>query len=268
MSKNILKYKDTKLYRIRKKNKFFIFILCVSMIVGVIYLSTILGSAIKVGNFNFLFGKNKNSIAKHSYYAVVMGEYDSLNEAQTVASGVSVMGAGGYIWCDDSRYFVVGNVYKTKNEADSVLSNLTNTKYTPFIKEVVYEKVTLDIDNLTKEQQQVVSDSLAQIDDVFSRSYNYSIKYDKGEIVATVVSSELNTIKGDLTVVASKLDAINTVAVSNQNIYIKNALVSINAELETAVLKVIDGSSTNKDLKYLTTSIALIKQNLYKSLSK
>ena len=102
---------------------------------------------------------------------------------------------------------------------------------------------------------------------MFKKCYNYSIKFDKSEVVATVVSSELNTLKGDTTVWAGKLDAINSVVATNETILLKNAYVSINSELDASVLKVIDGSSVNKDLKYLTTAVAVIKYNLYKSIN-
>ena len=39
-----------------------------------------------------------------------------------------------------------------------------------------------------------------------------SFYIDKGEVVSTVVSSELNTLKGDLLIYGSKLDAINYIS--------------------------------------------------------
>lgn len=268
MSKNILRYKDTRFYKSKNKKGgfkvFIVFILCLAIVVG---LSVILGDAINVANFSSLFNVNGVNIKEHSYYAVVMGKYDTETRAQEVASGVSVMGAGAYIWLQDSEYNVIGNVYKSLEDANAVISNISNTNYTPFVKEIKYNKIKFEVENLTKEQKELVKDAVLIIDKVFDQCYNYSIKFDKGEIVSTVVSSELNTLKGDLIVQASKLDAINSVAVSNETLLIKNAYVSIISQLEATILKVIDGTSVNKDLKYLTTSVSIVKYNLYNSIN-
>lgn len=270
MSKNILKYQDTKFVKTKKKKKkrFWAFVFCVLMLVGVIMFSNVLADAIKVGNFSFLFSKTNIKSNQHSYYAVAMGEYDSESEAQAVASGVSIMGAGGYVWYDNQKYYVIGNVYKTKEESEIVLKNITGTNYNTFIKEMVFKKIDYNAETLTKEQRKVVKDGILFLNQIYEKCYNYAIKFDKGEIVSTVISSELNTLNGEVKVLASKLDAINSVAVTNQTLLLKNAMINVGNELENAVLKVINGSSVNKDLKYLTTSVAVIKYNFYNEIYK
>ncbi len=267
MSKNLLKYHDTKLVKSKKrKNGFGVILVVVMLICGTIYGAIILSPVLTVGNFSSLF-KTKVSIKAHSYYAVCMGVYDDFNEAQSVASGVSVMGASGYVWKHD-KYYVIGNVYELKTDAENVIKNMGTTNYKVSVVEIPYNTIKYVDDNLTTEQLGVISQVFTLIDDVFKSCYNYSIRFDKGEVVATVVSSELNTLKGEVKVLSAKLDAINSVAVSSNGIDLKNALISIETELENAVLKVIDGTSTNKDLKYLTVSVAVIKHNLYNKMSK
>lgn len=268
MSKNVLKYHETKL--IKSKNKkgkgFFVLLFCLLIFVGVVYFSGFLGSVISVGNFSFLFNNSKIVVKQHSYYAVVMGEYGSEMEAQKVSSGVSVMGAGGYVWNDNEKYYVIGNVYKLKSDAENVLKNMSQTNYSCTVVEIPYKKLSFNAENLTKEQRGVVEACIEQINNVFEKCYNYSISFDKGEVVSTVVSSELNTLKGDLLIYGSKLDAINSVAITPQTLHLKNAIISINNEIENTILKVINGSSPNKDLKYLTSSVAIIKYGLYNAI--
>ena len=124
-----------------------------------------------------------------------------------------------------------------------------------------------DLKDLTKEQRKCVKNSLDYINDVYKQCYTYSIKYDKGEVVGTVVSSGLNTLNGNIKVESSRLDSINSVSATTFTLNLKNAYVAMSNQIDSAVLKVIEGSSANKDLKYLATSIAIIKYNLYTQLS-
>ena len=268
MSKNILKYQETRLIKSRKKKGkgWLVLLMCIVMVGGVIMLSSTLSGALTVGNFGFNFSSSALKVKAHSYYAVTMGEYDTLNEAETVASGTSVMGAGSYIWNTDKKYVVIGNVYDNLEDAKKVKDNITDTNYNIGIREIKYKKVNCDLKELTKEQRTVIKSNLNYINELYDKCYNYSIKYDKGEIVATVVSSELNSLNGNIKVNCSRLDSINSVTVIPPTLKLKNAYVAISNEIDSAVLKVIQGSSTNRDLKYLTTSIAIIKYNLYEQL--
>lgn len=269
MSKNILHYSDTKLIKAKKtKSKkggwIFVFVLCCAALV--LFLSNGLGNILKVSTFSFLFGKQSSAISAHSYYAVLMGEYQTKSEAQAVASGVSVLGAGAYVWEIDGKFLVVGNVYKSKSDAETVLKNISGNNYNVSVMEIKYDKLTIKSDSLTDEQEEELLNAVKFLDELYLKVYDYSIKFDKSEIVATVVSSELNTLKGNVKVWASKLDAINSYAVTNYGLTIKNTFVSISEELDACVLKVINGTSVSKDLKYLVTSVAVEKYNLYNNL--
>ena len=269
MLKAKLKYSDTRL--IKRKNKgrfkgFLIFVFCVICCVFVFVLAGGLGNVLKVGSFSFLFKNNNDVVAEHSYYAVVMGEYETHSEAQAVASGVAVMGAGAYVWQTENKFLVVGNVYENKSDAEQVLKNIGGSGYNAFVKEIKFNKISLETSVLNQEQTQVVFSAVKFVDDVFLKCYDYAVKFDKSEIVSTVVSSELNTLKGSVRVWEGKLDVINSYAVTNLGLLIKNALVAIELELDAAVLKVINGTSVNKDLKYLTTSVAIAKFNMYNSI--
>ena len=170
------------------------------------------------------------------------------------------------MWEVNNKFLVVGNVYKTKSDAEAVLKNISGNNYNVSVMEIKYNKLTIKSDKLEDEQEAELLNAVKFLDDLYNSVYDYSIKFDKSEIVATVVSSELNTIKGELKVWASKLDAINSYAVTNQGLAIKNTFVTLIEELDACVLKVINGTSVNKDLKYLVTSVAVEKYNLYNNL--
>lgn len=269
MSKNFSDYQETKPIKSRvKKGKGFLSLLfCLILFGSVIFLASTLSGVLTVGNFNIGFNSTMIKVKEHSYYAVTMGEYDTLADAETVASGTSVMGAGSYIWDNNKKYIIIGSVYDNIDDAKKVKDNITNTNYTIDIKEIKFNQLKCDLKDLTKEQRKCVKNSLDYINDVYKQCYTYSIKYDKGEVLGTVVSSGLNTLNGNIKVESSRLDSINSVSATTFTLNLKNAYVAMSNQIDSAVLKVIEGSSANKDLKYLATSIAIIKYNLYTQLS-
>ncbi len=269
MSKKALRYSNTKLVKHKKvgRKKFGVFLLFALCVCFVIFLAAGFSDALTVGSLSFLFGKNKNVIPEHSYYAVLMGQFETESEAQAVASGASVMGAGAYVWHTDGKFLVVGNVYKNKADAETVLKNISGNNYNVSIHEIKYTKQKVNNKKLADEHNCELVNAICFLDDLFLKVYNYSVKFDKSEIVSTVLSSELNTLKSEIKVWASKLDSINAFVPTNEGLNIKNTYVSLINEFDSCVLKVINGTSVNKDLKYLTTSVAIQKYNLFNSLS-
>ena len=270
MSKQKLKYLETKLIKRKNKNVgrgFKVFFVCVILIFATIFISGNLGAILKLNPVSFLFGGGSYEIKKHSYYAVLMGEYDNRAEAEAVASGVAVMGAAAYVWQLDNKFLVVGNVYNNKDDAEKVLKNVSGNNYSVSVKEIPFFKINLNESDLTNEQTKLLVSAVKFLDTVYERCYDYSVKFDKGEVVATVVSSELNGLKGEVLVWANKLDLINSYMLTNKGVLIKNAYITVLAELEKSVLSVISGNSTNKDLKYLTTAVTVAKYNLYKNIN-
>lgn len=270
MSKPKLKYLETKLIKRKKKSRgkgFKVFIVCLVLVIATIFISGSLGDILKISPISVLFGNNSYEIKEHSYFAVLMGEYNTRAESEAVASGVAVMGAAAYVWELDGKFLVVGNVYKNKSDAEIVLKNVSGNNYSVSVKEIPFNKISLKEAELTDEQTELLVSAVKFLDTVYERCYDYSVKFDKGEVVATIVSSELNSLKGEVSVWANKLDLINSYMLTNKGVQIKNSYISVGLELEKAVLSVISGNSVNKDLKYLTTAISVAKFNLYKNIN-
>lgn len=268
MSKKV-GYAETKLVKskAKHKNRFVTLLVCVLSVSFVILISGMLSGVLTVGNFSGLFGGKVNSIIAHSYYMVSMGKYNSKSEAETVASGAAVMGAGAYVWGLDGEFFVVGNIYKTLEEANLVLNNIGGTgNYNVEVKELKFKKVSVEVKDYSTEQIKTILDAIKNLNTIYEKCYDYSLKVDKAEVNTTLVSSELNSIKSDAKIVAAKLDAINSCAVSEVTINVKNAYISVIDALDNAILKVISGNSVNSDLRYLVAKIVVAKYNLYQNI--
>ena len=268
MSKKI-NYAETRLIKSKQNRKFggfFAILLSILMVGCMVAISGVLSGFLTIADIGLLFN-NKNVINSHSYYMVVMGEYNNLADAETVASGAAVMGAASYVWNNNNKFFVVGNIYKTKEDANKVCEQIKNTaNYNIFVKQIDFKKLNISNKNYTTEQLKTIVDSIKFIGTIYEKTYDYGVKIDKNEIAATQVSSELNNIKSQVKIFASKLDSINSVSVSETTINIKNAYIKIVDALDSAILKVINGSSVNKDIKYLTCTIVDAKYNLYQNI--
>lgn len=268
MSKKV-SYAETKLVKSKTKHKnvFVTFLVCVLSIASVILLSSMLSGVLTVGNFSNLFGGKANQINAHSYYMVSMGKYGARSEAEAVASGAAVMGASAYVWELDGEFYVVGNIYKSQDEANSVYKNINGTgNYEISIKEIKFKKVSVNVKDYTTEQTKTILDAINNLNTIYEKCYDYSLKVDKSEVNTSLVSSELNSIKSDAKIVSAKLDAINSYAVSEVALNTKNAYISVIDALDNAILKVISGNSVNSDLKCLVAKIVVAKYNLYQNI--
>ena len=271
----IVEYAEVKRVKSKQKRenkrlkKFFLIVLFLGLVVVVSgFLSGLFsfGGGSSTNLFSGLFAK-KNQIASHSYYMVSMGTYNSLAEAESVASGTAVMGAGSYVWFYKSKFYVVGNIYKSISDAEAVYNNIKNTgNYEISVEEIPFKKLTINNSNYTAEQNQTVKGAITFIGSLYEKCYDYALRVDKSEVNTTLVSSELNSLKSEAKIYASKLDAINSYAVSELVLNTKNAYITIIDALDAAILKVIAGNSANSDLKYLVAQVVSAKYNLYQNI--
>lgn len=267
MSKKI-GYADVSLVKSRAKKNgiitFFVFTLAIAFVV---LLAGVLSGAISVGNFKGLFFKDQNSISTHSYHMVYMAKCDTKSKAESVASGAQVVGAGAYVWELDGEFYVVGSIYKTKEEASAVYNNIKNTgNYEIGVKELNFKKLEVNEKNYSTEQTKSILSAIKSLDEIYDKCFKFSVMVDKGEVNPSFISSELNTIKSEAKVIAAKLDALNSYAASKVSVSTKNAFVFVVDAIDNAVLRTIGGKSANSDLKYLIAKIIAAKYNLYQNI--
>ena len=139
MSKQVY-YDDVKIIkkplnqRVKYVLKFFCVVLVIIMcFVGAGYLS----KALTVGKLGavIVYGGTTKKINEKVRYAVTLGESEDKSEAEKIALGASIQGASGYVWHGD-KYYVIGSIYSTRSDAESVLRNLQESKYNTDIVEI------------------------------------------------------------------------------------------------------------------------------------
>jgi hypothetical protein len=244
----------------------FIFFLFVFIVVGCFFTANYLSSALTVGNLGgfLVYGDTSLKIEKKSLWAVVMGEYSSLEEAEKVSLGAMVRGAGGYIWHEGS-YFVIGNIYPNMLDAEKVLQNLKDSSYDIKIKEIVFPKLTLDFDAYENTDMGVIKKSIFSFDEVYESLYEMSIKLDMKEITNYAVSSMISDKRGEI---KSRIVSIQSLINTSDNYLgkIQEYLVKLDTLLDATIIKTIDGNVANYSLKYAITEVVRLKYDLYNAL--
>jgi len=267
---NTVYYSDVKIMkksfkqRIKSIFKYFLFF---AIVVGCFFSAKYLSQALTVGNLGALivFGDTKIKVNESYVYAVSLGEYSDKNEAERVALGSNIQGAGGFVWEDEGKYYVLGNVYSTLSDAEKVVGNLKDTKYSVSVIQITYPKLNLDFSSYENSDMLVINKSLEAFDDVYSKLYDYSIKFDKGDISNLAVSSGVSELRGEIKgLIISVQNLINKSGGSLEKV--QNSLVKLDELLDQTIIKTIDNTSTNYSLKYSIVSVVRIKYDLFKAL--
>lgn len=262
-------YEDVKVVKkpIKKRLKAILkFFLFVVVVVGCFCGAGLMSRVLTVGNISSLvvFGDTRLKIKKSSLFAVTLGFYETRIDAEKVALGANIQGAGGYVWEDDG-FAVVGNVYSSEADAESVITNLKDTKYKVDIKVIEFPELNLNFDMYDNSDMDIIRKSINIFDNSYARLYDYSIRYDKGEISHLAVSSGISEVRGE--VKGSIVQIQNLINKSSSCLSIvQTSLIKLDEILDQAIIKTIDNSSTNHSLKYAITDIVRVKYDLFQQL--
>lgn len=263
-------YEDVKIIKKPFKAKFkkiLILACCIFVIIATVFTSIFLSKALTIGNITtaIVYGGKDIKLNKHQMYMVTLGNYSDYSEAEKVALGSTIQGASGYIWDLNNEYFVVGNIYKSREDANVVKDNLSTSKYNIEVIELSFPKCNLNFDNMENKNVNLIKKAIDYVDELYENLYNYSIKFDKGETNNFAVCSGISELRGECKVQIANVQSL----ITKENLKLQtliNCLTKIDEILNVAILKTIDNSSTNYSLKNAIVSVVYEKYNLYKSL--
>lgn len=263
---NFFYYDDVKMVKkpFKKRLKGFLkfFIFCV-IVVGIVLSSLFLSKSLAVGNISnvLVYGGTDIKIDKRDMFAISMGKYNNRSEAEGVALGLAIQGGGGYIWENDGEYLVLGSVYSSSDLANSVLTNLSSSKYSISIFKITMPKVSLSFENKENKSVGTIKDAIEHFENVYSKIYDYSIMFDKSEINNLAISSYLSQMRGQTKVYISSVQGL--ISFGDEALQeIQNGLIKLDELLDQAIIKTIDNSSTSSYLKYTLCSIVDIEYKM------
>ena len=266
---NDIYYSDVKTIKKSLKvrlKKYLIIFFVIATIIGCYFVAKYMSKALTVGNLGayIVYGGTSFKIESSKLYAVTLGEYDNLKEAEAVAFGSTIRGASGYVW-QDEKYYVVGNIYSSLIDAQKVIENLKDSKFSTSIKEITFPKISLDFSDYENEDMGIVNKDIRAFDDIYKFLYSYSISFDKSEMNNLAISSKLSSHRGEVKTLISQTQVLlNT---QNEDLQlIQNALIKLDEVLDATIIKTIDNSATNYSLKYAIAEVVRIKYDLFKNL--
>ena len=157
-------YEDVKIIKKSAKKRiknFFIFFMAV-LVVGVIFFVSIhISEALTVGNIGsfLIYGDTSIKIGESTMFAVILGEYDNEADAKKVAQGSSIQGASGYVW-QSNKYWVIGNIYFSQEDANKVVENLKYSNYSVVIKNITFPKIKLNFSDYENKNVKIIEKAL------------------------------------------------------------------------------------------------------------
>lgn len=261
-------YDDVKIIKKPFKYRFRVFLIFfgIAIILGASVLSGMyLSKALMVGNITSVMVYGGTSIARNEkkYYAVILGEYDDKNEAISVGLGANVQGASGYVW-ENGKYYVVGNIYTSRSDAESVIENLKETNYNVSIMDITLKKIKVSFDNIENKNVKIIKDALSLYDIVYEELYDYSIKFDSKVYNNLAVCSYITALRGR---VRTSISAVQDISDGNEKLLtIIGGLIKIDTILDDLILQTIENKGTNYQLKYAISSVVRIQYETYNNL--
>lgn len=206
-------------------NRFFFFILTILCVVVCVFVSQFLSSVITTGAIGISNNTTSTSYSEYKLYALSLASYSTESQANDYANTITRQGAGGYVWQKDNKYYVIASIYEKKNDAESVLKNLTENANAEIV-EIKIDKVSLSqisSANLKKEYLSMMSN----LKETYCKLYDISVSLDTSVYSETKSRIEIDNVKTNL---QKQLDQISNGSSSADGIYyviIKNAVQKI-----------------------------------------
>ena len=267
---NIMYYEDVKVIKkpLKQRVKSFLKIfLVIATIVGCFFGATYLSSALTVGNLTsyIVYGGTSVKTKKKTMYAVTLGSYDDYTEAEKVALGSTIQGASGFVWEQDNKYYVIGNIYSSNSDAEKVIENISETNYKAEVLKIEFASLNLNFDMYDNSNMPVVSKAFEIFGDVEEELYTYSIKFDSGDISHLAVSSNISTLRGEVKAIIVGVQNLINASESKLGV-VQEYLIKVDEVLEQAILKTIDNTATSYSLKNAIASVVRLEYNLVNTL--
>ena len=266
-----INYNDVKIIKPKKTKRFVLLkaILALLIFVGFTYFfADAFSNLLTVGDFSLSIFENSNTIKykPKPLYALTLGKYNTIEEAEEVANVAGSWGASGYVTQISNVYYVLGSIYATKEDSEIVRSNLQLTNYNTQTITLEFSKVEFNVETITSKHKKEVLNTLNYLFEIYNQVYNISIKIDKGEITSIAGRSFLNTLKSQVKIKNIDLNKINLSYNNKQLSKICNCLTEIEESLNICVNQLLTNDYINRNVKYCLCEIVFLELNLLNNL--
>lgn len=234
-----LNSKNTK----KHKLKFFsLLLVCCIAIVAILML------VFSKFNISALVGISKFEVyGGSSFYAVSLNSGYTFAEVSQNANMVKLQDGAGYVYQNGNTYYLLANIYRSKQDAERVLNNLT--EYDASVVEIKFDKLVLN-SNFSSTEIKELRRGIEIVDRFFETIHEITISFDMGEILDAEVRQKLQIFKE--TCQENKETFAKAFKDSGENIvtYVKIFHNEIISNLSALIIS----KNLSSDLKYISIS--------------
>ena len=254
---------------IKRKNKFMkgvAYLLLIVLISNFVFWSGV-GISYLLSKKGFTwFKSDKIKVDSFNYYAIIFGEYDSEGEALECSIWTSSSGGGAFVY-EEQKFFVVGMLYENVDDANTVMDNFSkDLTYSPAIRQFKSLKFSFVINEISPAHKKDVEDVIKLIRNCINLALNISNKIDTNVLSNVSASSEINSIKSEIKIAKSSLNAINS---NYNNSYLKemsNYLTKAEDALDICTNKLLTSENYSGVCKYCACELFFNFYNLSKNI--
>ena len=222
--------------KIKKVSK--IFTMCVAIIAICLTLSMadLFSSLITVGGFTFT--SSDISLSKYNLYAVYTNSTESKVQADEYSATCKAQGGAGYIYLNDSKFFIIASIYENESDAAKVLENIKTNNSSASITGISIPQIYFS-SNLSGDEKTTLENALNIFKTTYKKLYDISVSLDTSLINEVNARLEINQIGSNITTISSNFTTIFNNQMTNNFLNIKLKL----NDLLTCIDNLINASS-------------------------
>lgn len=181
----------------------------------------------------------ENLIFEETYYFVCYRNIDNVISAGSLSDTVSSYGGAGYILEHNGNYYVTISCYYTRDEADSVCTNLKNRDLECSVLQI--ETSEYNLNNNTKNNKELFLGNLNTLNSLSSIAYECANGLDTGNLSQSNAKSVLSSIT----------DSLKGLLKNNENNCFTESIKNIISDCEN-----IRGYLFSKNMRYIQIALA------------
>jgi hypothetical protein len=188
--------------------------------------------------FDETFVSREISLPARSWYAIQLGAFDSEESARSQAESFVARGAAGYVR-KDSRFRVLGALYPTREEAQTVRQQLQSQhEIDSYVYEIALPDILLSVKGMAG-QLDVLEAGMQYLNTAVEKFCEISASMDKQDLT---VEQELSRL-AELTSQADTLKNVLTQRFASVNYVVVNDLISLMGEIGKSTSAVAEMST-------------------------
>ncbi|MBQ0017534.1 MAG: hypothetical protein KBT30_02760 [Clostridiales bacterium] len=186
------------IYRKSEKKEFRLPVIFKILFWLVLIFAIVIGAIFVSGKIKSFVGINDKVIFENKeIYLISVGEFQDYNTAYILSENIKKQGGAGYIYKNNNIFNVLTSAYENKNDALSVIENLSNENIDAEIIALKLQAINSS-DEIKKDELVCFKNSVNAFYETYLKLYELSVGYDQKALTKLSSFDEIDRIKGSL----------------------------------------------------------------------